>query len=150
MSTPSTTSLRRSTLPREEIVLGSGSVAWRHVIGFVLLAYGLAWAVWVALLGPTIKEALQEGRTPEHFTATAAVTLGMYAPALAAVLMRLFVSKEGLRRALGPLPSLKIGLAAVLLPLALVLILVATVTNGQPAGDLDLRRRTHRYAAGLR
>ena len=38
MSTPSTTSLRRSPLPREEIVLGSGSVAWRHVIGFVLLA----------------------------------------------------------------------------------------------------------------
>jgi membrane protease YdiL (CAAX protease family) len=114
------------------------------VIGFVLLAYGLAWAVWVALLGPTIKEALQEGRTPEHFTATAAVTLGMYAPALAAVLMRLFVSKEGLRRALGPLPSLKIGLAAVLLPLALVLILVATVTMinigeptpGKPMGSL--------------
>src|SRR5215212_10045478 len=144
MSTPSTTSLRRSTLPQEEIVLGSGSVAWRHVIGFVLLAYGLAWAVWVALLGPTIKEALQEGRTPEHFTATAAVTLGMYAPALAAVLMRLFVSKEGLRRALGPLPSLKIGLAAVLLPLALVLILVAIVTMinigeptpGKPMGSL--------------
>jgi uncharacterized protein len=144
MSTPSTTSLRRSTLPREEIVLGSGSVAWRHVIGFVLLAYGLAWAVWVALLGPTIKEALREGRTPEHFTATAAVTLAMYAPALAAVLMRLFVSKEGLRRALGPLPSLKIGLAAVLLPLALALILVAIVTMinigeptpGKPMGSL--------------
>ena len=145
MSTPSTTSLRRSTLPREEIVLGSGSVAWRHVIGFVLLAYGLAWAAWVALLGPTIKEALQEGRTPEHFTATAAVTLGMYAPALAAVLMRLFVSKEGLRRALGPLlPSLKIGLAAVLLPLAFVLILIAIVaminigepTLGKPMGSL--------------
>jgi len=128
MSTPSTTSLRRSPLPREEIVLGSGSVAWRHVIGFVLLAYGLAWAIWAALLGPTITEALQDGRTPEHFTATAAVTLGMYAPALAAVLMRLFVSKEGLRRGLGPLPSLKIGLAAVLLPLALALILVAIVT----------------------
>ena len=69
---------------------------------------------------------------------------GMYAPALAAVLMRLFVSKEGLRRALGPLPSLKIGLAAVLLPLALVLILVATVTMinigeptpGKPMGSL--------------
>ena len=144
MSAASTTSLRRSTLPREEIVLGSGSVAWRHVIGFVLLAYGLAWTIWVALLGPTINEALQDGSTPEHFTATAAVTLGMYAPALAAVLMRLFVSKEGLLRALGPLPSLKIGLAAVLLPLALVLILVAIVTMinigeptpGKPMGSL--------------
>src|SRR5215213_8911406 len=144
MSTPSTTSLRRSPLPREEIVLGSGSVAWRHVIGFVLLAYGLAWAIWAALLGPTITEALQDGRTPEHFTATAAVTLGMYAPALAAVLMRLFISKEGLRRALGPLPSLRIALGAVLIPMALILILVVTVaatnigdaTPGKPLGAL--------------
>jgi uncharacterized protein len=144
MSAPSTTSSRRSAPPRKKIVPGSGSVAWRHVIGFVVLAYGLAWAIWAALLGPTIKVALQDGRTPEHFTATAAVTLGMYAPALAAVVMRLFVSKEGLRRALGPLPSLKIGLSAVLLPLALVLILVAIVaminvgepTPGIPMGSL--------------
>ena len=144
MSTPSTTSSRRSAPPQEEIVPGSGSVAWRHVIGFVLLAYGLAWAIWAALLGPTIKEALQDGRTPGHFTATAAVTLGMYAPALAAVVMRVFISKEGLRRALGPLPSLKIGLAAVLLPLAFVLILIAIVTMinvgeptpGKPMGSL--------------
>jgi membrane protease YdiL (CAAX protease family) len=144
MSAPSTTSSRRSAPPRKKIVPGSGSVAWRHVIGFVVLAYGLAWAIWAALLGPTIKVALQDGRTPEHFTATAAVTLGMYAPALAAVVMRVFVSKEGLRRALGPLPSLKIGLSAVLLPLALVLILVAIVaminigepTPGKPMGSL--------------
>ena len=145
MSAASMTSSRRSsTPPREEILVGSGPVAWRHVIGFVLLAYGLAWAIWAALLGPTIKVALQDGRTPEHFTATAAVTLGMYAPALAAVLMRLFISKEGLRRALGPLPSLKIGLAAVLLPLAFVLILIAIVTMinvgeptpGKPTGSL--------------
>ncbi len=144
MSAPSATSSGRSAPSREEIVPGSGSVAWRHVIGFVVLAYGLAWAIWAALLGPTIKVALQDGRTPEHFTATAAVTLGMYAPALAAVLMRLFISKEGLRRALGPLPSLKIGLAAVLLPLAFVLILIAIVTMinvgeptpGKPMGSL--------------
>jgi hypothetical protein len=52
MSAPSTTSSRRSAPPRKEIVPGSGSVAWRHVIGFVVLAYGLAWAIWAALLGP--------------------------------------------------------------------------------------------------
>ena len=144
MSARSATSSGRSAPSGEEILHGSGSVAWRHVIGFVLLAYGLAWAIWAALLGPTIKEALRDGRTPAHFTATAAVTLGMYAPALAAVVMRVFISKEGLRRALGPLPSLKIGLAAVLLPLALVLILIATVTMinigeptpGKPMGSL--------------
>jgi len=144
MSAPSATSSGRSAPSREQILHGSGSVAWDQVIGFVLLAYGLAWAIWVALLGPTIKEALQDGRTPAHFAATAAVTLGMYAPALAAVVMRVFSSKEGLRRALGPLPSLKIGLAALLLPLALVLILVAIVTMinigeptpGKPMGSL--------------
>src|SRR5215211_4943007 len=144
MSAPSTTSLRRSTPPREEIVSGSGSVAWRHVIGFVLLAYGSAWAIWVALLGPTIKEALQDGRTPAHFAATAAVTLGMYAPALAAVVMRVFISKEGLRRALRPLPSLRMVLGAVLVPMALILILVRVVTAtniseaapGKPWGTL--------------
>jgi membrane protease YdiL (CAAX protease family) len=72
------------------------------------------------------------------------VTLGMYAPALAAVVMRVFVSKEGLRRALGPLPSLKMALAAVLIPMALVLILVGIVTvinigvaaPGKPIGTL--------------
>jgi membrane protease YdiL (CAAX protease family) len=58
--------------------------------------------------------------------------------------MRVFISKEGLRRTLGPLPSLKIGLAALLLPLAFVLILVAIVTMinigeptpGKPMGSL--------------
>ena len=69
---------------------------------FVPLAYGSAWAIWAALLGPTIMDALRDGRTPDNFTATPAVMLGMYAPALAAVVMRLFISKEGLRRALGP------------------------------------------------
>ena len=77
MSAPSATSSGRSAPSREEILHGSGSVAWRHVIGFVVLAYGLAWAIWAALLGPTIKVALQDGRNPEHFTSTSDVTLGM-------------------------------------------------------------------------
>jgi CAAX protease family protein len=144
MSAQTTTSSRRSILVREEVLVGSGAVTWRHVSCFVLLAYGIAWAIWAALLGPMIKGALQDGRTPDHFTPTAAVTLGMYAPALAAVVMRVLISKEGLRRSLGPLPSLEVALAAVLVPMALVLILVATVTMtdfgnatpGKPLGTL--------------
>jgi hypothetical protein len=100
--------VQRSGQPREEVFFGGGTVAWRHVICFVLLAYGFAWAIW-AQLAPTITEALRNGRTPDKFTATAAVTLGMYAPALAAVVMRLFISKEGLRRALRPLPNLRMA-----------------------------------------
>jgi uncharacterized protein len=124
-------------------LVGRGTVAWRHVICFVLLAYGFAWAIW-SQLAPTIMEALGDGRTPDNFTATIAVTLGMYAPALAAVVMRLFISKEGLRRALGPLPNLRMALGAVLVPMALILILVGVVTAtnigeatpGKPWGTL--------------
>jgi uncharacterized protein len=128
---------------QQEPLVGRRTVAWRHVICFVLLAYGFAWAIW-SQLAPTIMEALGDGRTPDNFTATIAVTLGMYAPALAAVVMRLFVSKEGLRRVLGPLPSLRMALGAVLIPMALILILVAIVTAtniggatpGKPVGTL--------------
>jgi membrane protease YdiL (CAAX protease family) len=129
---------------RQGFCVDGGKVAWRHVICFVLLAYGIAWAIWVTQLGPAIKNALREGRTPDNFAATPAVMLGMYAPALAAVVMRLFLSKEGLRRALGPLPSIRITLAAVLIPMVLILILVAIVTAtnigdatpGKPVGTL--------------
>jgi uncharacterized protein len=124
-------------------LVGRGTVAWRHVICFVLLAYGFAWGIW-SQLAPTIMEAVGDGRTPDNFTATIAVTLGMYAPALAAVVMRLFISKEGLRRALGPLPNLRMALGAVLVPMALILILVGVVTAtnigeatpGKPWGTL--------------
>jgi membrane protease YdiL (CAAX protease family) len=137
-----------STQPSRQVREGlggdAGKVAWRHVICFVLLAYGSAWAIWAALLGPTIMDALRDGRTPDNFTATPAVMLGMYAPALAAVVMRLFISKEGLRRALGPLPSIRLALAAVLIPMALILILVGMITAsdiseaspGKPLGTL--------------
>jgi len=128
---------------RRAPLVGRGTVAWRHVICFVLLAYGFAWAIW-SQLGPTIMEALGDGRTPDKFTATITVTLAMYAPALAAVVMRLFISKEGLRGALGPLPSLRTALGAVLVPMALILILVGVVTAtnigeatpGKPWGTL--------------
>jgi membrane protease YdiL (CAAX protease family) len=137
-------STQRNGHPAQMVLVGSGTVCWRHVICFVLLAYGFAWAIWVTQLGPAIKNALRDGRTPDNFAATPAVMLGMYAPALAAVVMRVVISKEGLRRALGPLPSLRMALGAVFIPMALVLILVAiiTATNiadatpGKPVGTL--------------
>jgi membrane protease YdiL (CAAX protease family) len=139
---------KASTQPNRQLRNGfgadAGKVAWRHVICFVLLAYGIAWAIWVTQLGPAIKNALRDGRTPDNFAATPAVMLGMYAPALAAVVMRVVISKEGLRRSLGPLPSPRMTLAAVFIPMAFVLILVAiiTATNigdataGKPVGTL--------------
>lgn len=135
--------MQRSRQPREELFLSGGTVAWRHVICFVLLAYGFAWAIWTPL-APAVKDALWDGRTPDNFAATPVVTFGMYAPALAAVVMRLLISKEGFRGAVGPRPSLRMALGAVLIPMALVLILVAIVTAsdigdatpGKPVGTL--------------
>lgn len=135
--------MQRSRQPREELFLSGGTVAWRHVICFVLLAYGFAWAIWTPL-APAVKDALWDGRTPDNFAATPVVTFGMYAPALAAVVMRLLISKEGFRGAVGPRPSLRMVLGAVLIPMALVLILVAIVTAsdigdatpGKPVGTL--------------
>lgn len=135
--------MQRSRQPREELFFSGGTVAWRHVICFVLLAYGFAWAIW-APLAPAVKDALWDGRTPDNFAATPVVTFGMYAPALAAVVMRLLISKEGFRGAVGPRPSLRMALGAVLIPMALVLILVAIVTAsdigdatpGKPVGTL--------------
>ncbi|HWH99618.1 MAG TPA: CPBP family intramembrane glutamic endopeptidase [Propionibacteriaceae bacterium] len=135
--------MQRSRQPREELFFSGGTVAWRHVICFVLLAYGFAWAIWTPL-APAVKDALWDGRTPDNFAATPVVTFGMYAPALAAVVMRLLISKEGFRGAVGPRPSLRMALGAVLIPMALVLILVAIVTAsdigdatpGKPVGTL--------------
>jgi uncharacterized protein len=135
--------MQRSGQPREEVFFGGGTVVWRHVSCFVLLAYGFAWAIW-APLAPAIKDALWEGCTPDNFAATPVVTFGMYAPALAAAVMRLLISKEGFRGAVGPRPSLRMVLGAVLIPMALVLILVAIVTAndigdatpGKPVGTL--------------
>jgi uncharacterized protein len=135
--------MQRSRQPREELFFSGGTVAWRHVICFVLLAYGFAWAIWTPL-APAVKDALWDGRTPDNFGATPVVTFGMYAPALAAVVMRLLISKEGFRGAVGPRPSLRMALGAVLIPMALVLILVAIVTvsdigdatPGKPVGTL--------------
>jgi membrane protease YdiL (CAAX protease family) len=135
--------VQRSRQPREELFFSGGTVAWRHVICFVLLAYGFAWTIWTPL-APAVKDALWDGRTPDNFAATPVVTFGMYAPALAAVVMRLLISKEGFRGAVGPRPSLRMALGAVLIPMALVLILVAIVTAsdigdatpGKPVGTL--------------
>ena len=45
---------------------------------------------------------LSADRTPSELDISGIFVLGMWAPALAAVAMRLFISKEGLRGSLGP------------------------------------------------
>jgi uncharacterized protein len=86
------------TTARSGPAAGSGSatrVAWRDVAAFVLLAYGLAWAVWGPVMGDA-RHAVATGSTPSSYLAPSFAVVGMFAPAIAAVIMRVWVSKEGL------------------------------------------------------
>jgi hypothetical protein len=116
---------RSSSVQRSE----SGSrVEWRHVVAFVLLAYGIAWAVWASVMGDAW-DAITSGSTPSSYTAPSFVVLGMFAPAIAAVIMRLWVSKEGLRGSLGPVRvNPRFYAVAILGPALFVLAIVAIGT----------------------
>jgi len=118
---------------RSDVRLNDGRVPWRDVLVFITLAYGIAWALWSPLL-PTIGDTLSSGSTPSEFHAGADVMVGMYAPALAALIMRLFVSGEGLRGVLGSRPTLTRVLWAVFLPMAIVLLVIGAVV-GTGIGD---------------
>jgi hypothetical protein len=78
------------------------SVAWRHVGAFVLLAYGIAWAYWMVVVSDPWHAMTTWSNTPKDYTEGTVAALGMFAPAVAAIVMRLFVSKEGLRGSFGP------------------------------------------------
>jgi uncharacterized protein len=119
----------------------SRQVAWRHVAIFTLFAYGIAWALWSSLL-PSIGSAFSTGSTATDLRSGGMVTLGMFAPALAAIVMRLFVSREGFRGSVGPSRRWRYYALAVLGPVILVTFVVAVValtglgdfTPGGPLG----------------
>jgi CAAX protease family protein len=98
-------------------------VKWGHVIGFVTVAYAISWGVWIALV-PHIDRYLHATRTPSKFTAPGSIVVGMFGPALAAVIMRI-VNKEGFRTSLGPIrhrgPHFAVALVAPALTLALLI-----------------------------
>jgi hypothetical protein len=97
----------------------SHSVSWRMVVIYVVLAYGIAWAFWAPEM-PDALNALVAWRTPDTYLGGSYAAFGMFAPAVAAIVMRLFVSKEGLRRSLGPVRRWRHYIVAVFLPIALI------------------------------
>jgi membrane protease YdiL (CAAX protease family) len=120
----------------------SRRVAWRHVAAFTLFAYGIAWALWSSLL-PSIGDALSTGRTATDLRSGGIVGLGMFAPALAAIVMRLFVSREGLRGSLGPSRRWRYYALAVFGPVILVTFVVVMVSvtglgDFSPGGPLGI------------
>ncbi len=104
-------------------------VNWREVILFALLAYGLAWAWWGFWLFPYLGTLLTQSTTPTDMVGGAGATmaLGMFAPLIAALIMRLFVSKEGVKGSLGLLRSWRYYLAALVAPVVFVTAVVLIV-----------------------
>lgn len=102
---------------------GSG-VAWGHVALFTILAYVLAWAIFLPLV-PNVFDLLTADRTPSEFDVSKVlVFLGMLAPTAAAVVMRLFVSKEGLNGSLGPVRVWRFYALALLIPAVVIALVI--------------------------
>src|SRR5215218_3707920 len=119
-------------------------VKWKEVILYVVLAYGLAWAWSGFFLFPYLGDLLTRSTTPTDMVERLgpAATLGtMLTPMIAAFIMRIFVSKEGVKGSLGLLRSPKYYLAALVVPALFVTAVVLIITQavvipgGSPLGE---------------
>jgi uncharacterized protein len=119
------------TIPAKEPV----RVPWRHVAGFVALAYGISWTTWASAM-PDAWHALQAGRTPATYTVAGLGMLGMFGPALAALLMRRFITHEPVRGSLGARRNWRHYAVAVLAPM---LIVIASIAISAATGLADFR-----------
>ena len=107
-------------------------VKWKEVILFGLLAYGLAWAWSGYFLLPYLGDLLTRSTTPTDMVERLGpvATLGtMLTPMIAAFIMRLFVSREGVKGSLGLLRSPKYYLAALVVPAVFVTAVVLIVQS---------------------
>jgi uncharacterized protein len=105
-------------------------VNWGEVILFVVLAFGLAWAWSGFWLLPYLGTLLTQSTTPTDMVeqlGAVAVLPTMLTPMIAALIMRIFVSKEGVKGSLGLLRSPKYYLAALVIPAVFVTAVVLIV-----------------------
>ncbi|MFL5991437.1 MAG: hypothetical protein ACJ73W_05520, partial [Rubrobacteraceae bacterium] len=96
----------------------------------MVLAYGLAWAWSGFWLLPYLGDLLTQSTTPTYMVERlgSAATLGtMLTPTISALIMCIFVSKEGAKGSLGLLRSPKYYLAALLIPPVFVTAVVLIV-----------------------
>lgn len=95
--------------------------SWNEVWLFCLLAFALSWLYWIPFMAQGI-EGLRAFPGPYGFAN------GMFGPLLAALVMRLFVSREGLRGTLGVVRHWKHYIVAMLSPALYAVLLVLTIT----------------------
>jgi membrane protease YdiL (CAAX protease family) len=99
-------------------------VPWSQVAGFAVLAYAISWTVWASVM-PDAWEALKAGRTPSTYTVGGLGLLGMFGPALAALIMRVVVTREGVRGSLGARRSWRRYAIAIVVPMIIVTAAIA-------------------------
>jgi membrane protease YdiL (CAAX protease family) len=103
---------------------------WRHAAAFVALAYGITWLTWASVM-PDAWDSLRAGTTPASYTVAGIGGLGMFGPAIAALIMRRFVSHEPIRGTVGTRRNWRYYAIAIAGPMLLVTvtILIATGTG---------------------
>jgi membrane protease YdiL (CAAX protease family) len=115
----------------------------KGIVGFLLLAFGIAWITW--------EITIQLGVSPHDPLFQLAALPGGFAPAIAAIIVRRWITREGFADA-GLRPNLRrwsYYLVGWLLPLAVttcIVILTTTLGLGQP--DFTLKRALSALAPG--
>jgi uncharacterized protein len=105
-------------------------VAWGHVALFSFLSYAIAWALIFPFI-PNVFDLITADKTPAELDISIVPVFAMFAPMIAALVMRIFVSKEGLKGSLGPLRKWRFYALALVLPAVLVTLAIgiAVVTG---------------------
>ena len=106
----------------ENVDDATAPVPWGHALLFTLLAYGLSWLWWAPLVVPKLSAVALSGRLPDltQNTSLNRLAFGMFGPLLAAVIMRVAVSREGIKGTLGLLRPLRYYLIALAAPAVLI------------------------------
>jgi uncharacterized protein len=100
-------------------------IQWKDILLFNIIAYALAWLYWIPFLMKGL-DGLRALPGPYGFAN------GMFAPMFAALIMRLFVSREGLKGSLGIKRHWRFYLIALLAPAVYAgLLVLSVVFTGQ-------------------
>jgi membrane protease YdiL (CAAX protease family) len=108
-----------------------GKIRWRDAVLFSLIAYALTWgwnAIWII---PNLGNLLTSPVTPADPVAIYGNLLnflpGMFGPLIAAVVMRVWVSREGLRGSLGVRRHWRYYATALVAPIAFISVVAALI-----------------------